>query len=256
MHKGVEQHHSKQAAATGAPLEGDSIVRLERVPNSAGVPTALFPTSHDCSESPSAKSQKPNSWHLEFLHPAGRKPACCERKTLSRESATLPDPEKPRPVRVANGPMVKTLLKLSPNTQSELKDLQSKWFKLTQMFVLIATNSGLRVGEQKQLRYENVRVEEHKDKEGNTVKLARIELRADTSKVRKARALLCRNGQYFERLKMSLGERTGKSLVFSIDGKREVNLKTLSKYFKTMLEAAEIEDAAGRGIVLYSSGNL
>ena len=51
---------------------------------------------------------------------------------------------------------------------------------------------------------------------------------------------------------MSLGERTGKSLVFSIDGKREVNLKTLSKYFKTMLEAAEIEDVAGRGIVLYS----
>ena len=43
-----------------------------------------------------------------------------------------------------------------------------------------------------------------------------------------------------------------KSLVFSIDGKREVNLRTLSKYFKTMLEAAEIEDVADRGIVLYS----
>ena len=71
----------------------------------------------------------------------------------------------------------------------------------------------------------NVRVEEHKDKEGNTVKLARINVRAATSKVRKARTLLCRNGQYFERLKMSLGERTDKSLVFSIDGKREVNLK-------------------------------
>ena len=148
--------------------------------------------------------------------------------------------------------LIRTMRKLSPNTNNELKDLQSKWFKLTQMFVLIATNSGLRVGEQKQLRWEDVRVEEHKDKEGNTVKLARINVRAATSKVRKARTLLCRNGQYFERLKMSLGERTGKSLVFSIDGKREVNLKTLSKYFKTMLEAAEIEDAAGRGIVLYS----
>ena len=60
------------------------------------------------------------------------------------------------------------------------------------------------------------------------------------------------NGQYFERLKTSLGERDGKNLVFSIDGKREVNLKTLNKYFKTMLEAAEVEDVAGRGIVLYS----
>ncbi len=148
--------------------------------------------------------------------------------------------------------LIRTMRKLSPNTNNELKDLQSKWFKLTQMFVLIATNSGLRVGEQKQLRWEDVRVEEHKDKEGNTVKLARINVRAATSKVRKARTLLCRNGQYFERLKMSLGERTGKSLVFSIDGKREVNLRTLSKYFKTMLEAAGIEDVAGRGIVLYS----
>ena len=63
---------------------------------------------------------------------------------------------------------------------------------------------------------------------------------------------MCRNGQYFERLKTSFGERSGKSLVFSIDGKREVNLKTLSKYFKTMLEGADIEDLASRGIVLYS----
>ena len=84
--------------------------------------------------------------------------------------------------------------KLSPNTHNELKDLQSKWFKLTQIFVLIATNSGLRVGEQKQLRWEDVRVEEHKEKEGNTVKLARINVRAVTSKVRRGRTLLCRNG--------------------------------------------------------------
>ena len=77
-------------------------------------------------------------------------------------------------------------------------------------------------------------------------------MRAATSKLRRGRTLLCRNGQYFERLKTGLGERSGKSLVFCIDGKLEVNLRMLNKYFKTMLEAAEIEDAAGRGIVLYS----
>ena len=95
------------------------------------------------------------------------------------------------------------------------------------MFVLIATNSGLRVGEQKQLRWEDVRVEEHKDKEGNTVKLARINVRAATSKVCRGRTLLCRNGQYFKKLKTGLGERSGKSFVFCIDGKREVNLGCL-----------------------------
>ncbi len=45
-----------------------------------------------------------------------------------------------------------------------------------------------------------------------------------------------------------MGERTGKSLVFSIDGKREVNLRMLGKYFKTILEAGKIEDVAGKGV--------
>ena len=61
MHKADELHHSKQAVVTGAPLEGDSILRLERFPNSAGVPTALLPTSQNYSESPLAKFQKPYS---------------------------------------------------------------------------------------------------------------------------------------------------------------------------------------------------
>ena len=68
------------------------------------------------------------------------------------------------------------------------------------MFVLITKNSGLRVGEQKQLRWEDVQVEEDKDKEGNTVKLARIGVRAATSRVRKGRTLLCRDEQYFKRI--------------------------------------------------------
>ena len=92
------------------------------------------------------------------------------------------------------------------------------------MLVLIATNSGLKVGEQNQLRWEDVRVEKYKDKEGSTLKLARINVCAATSKVCRGRTLLCRNGQYFKKLKTGLGERSGKSFVFCIDGKREVNL--------------------------------
>ena len=80
---------------------------------------------------------------------------------------------------------------------------------------------------------------EHKDKEGNTVKLARVIIRATTSGVCRGKTLLCRNGQYFQRLKTSLVERSGKSLVLGLMGS-EVNLKMLSKYFKTLLKAAEI----------------
>ena len=92
----------------------------------------------------------------------------------------------------------------------------------------------------------------HKDKEGNTVKLARIRVRAATSKVRKERTLLCRNGQYFERIEAIFGKRNAEDLIFSLDGKRIMNLQKLNKYFREMLEAAEIKDVVERGIVLYS----
>ena len=103
------------------------------------------------------------------------------------------------------------------------------WRKLTQMFVLVATNSGLRVGEQKQLRWKDVQIEMHKDKDGNTVKLARIVVRAATSKVRKGRTLLCRNGQYFERIEEIFGKRSAEDLIFSLDRKRIINLQKLNK---------------------------
>ena len=102
------------------------------------------------------------------------------------------------------------------------------------------------------MRWKDIRVEMHKDKDGNIVKLARIGVRAATSKVRKSRTLLCRNGQYFERIQELFGKRDEEDLIFSIDGKRTINLKTLNKYFRAMLEAAEIRDVVGRGIVLYS----
>ena len=147
--------------------------------------------------------------------------------------------------------LIKAMRKLCSEKNCKNED-ELTWRKLTQMFVLVATNSGLRVGEQKQLRWKDVQVEMHKDKDGNTVKLARIVVRAATSKVRKGRTLLCRNGQYFERIQEIFGKRSAEDLVFSIDGKRIINLKTLNKYFRAMLKAAEIRDVVGRGIVLYS----
>ena len=69
--------------------------------------------------------------------------------------------------------LIKTMRKLCSEKNCK-NEVELTWRKLTQMFVLVATNSGLRVEEQKQLRWKDIRVEMHKDKDGNTIKLARI----------------------------------------------------------------------------------
>ena len=123
--------------------------------------------------------------------------------------------------------------------------------KIIRYFVLIAANSGLRVGEQRQLRWSDVKIEEHKVR-GEVTKLARIHVRAETSKVRTSRIFLCRNGQYFERLREIAGQGTVGALIFSVDGETELTKRGLLYHFKKMLTLAEIKDWKERGIVPYS----
>jgi len=89
---------------------------------------------------------------------------------------------------------------------------------IVRYYILIAANSGLRVGEQRQLRWSDINIERVKTK-GKERTLARIRVRAETSKVRKSRELLCREGQYFERLKEATKHDDKDALLFSVDGK-------------------------------------
>ena len=83
---------------------------------------------------------------------------------------------------------------------NKLDDAELRVRKIVQHYVLVAANSGLRVGEQRQLRWSDVQLERH-SANGSEQTLARIHVRAETSKVRTSRTFLCRNGQYFERLR-------------------------------------------------------
>jgi len=89
--------------------------------------------------------------------------------------------------------------------------------EIVRYYVLVAANSGLRVGEQRQLRWNDVTVE-NRTVGGEEHILARINVRAQTSKVRKSRVFLCRGGEYFTRLRALTKPDTHSSLVFSIDG--------------------------------------
>ena len=114
-----------------------------------------------------------------------------------------------------------------PNT-TRLDDAELTVRKIVQHYVLIAANSGLRVGEQRQLRWSDVQIEQHKVN-GEEQKLARIHVRAETSKVRTSRTFLCRNGQYFERLREISKPKIADELVFTI-GWRKPNHASVRCY--------------------------
>jgi site-specific recombinase XerD len=124
--------------------------------------------------------------------------------------------------------------------------------QLVQHYVLIAATSGLRVGEQLQLRWSDVEIETHRDKQAKPIQLARIHVRAKTSKVRRSRIFLCRSAEYFAAWRRLVGHQSSDALVFSIDGRSAITKRALLYHFKRMVESAGIRDLVTRDIVPYS----
>ena len=93
--------------------------------------------------------------------------------------------------------------------------------KFVQHFVLIANKSVFRTSELKQLKWDEVIIERHKNKIGSEIKLAWINVLAETSKARKSRTFLCRNVQYFERLAEIFENRQKEDFIFSMNGKEK-----------------------------------
>jgi integrase len=119
-------------------------------------------------------------------------------------------------------------------------------------YILIAANSGLRVGEQRQLRWSNVTKELDKDKDGIPHLYAVINVPAHISKVRKSRIFWCRGGHYFDRLKDLVKPKNDDALIFSVDGEQKISKSLLYRHFKTLMKLAKIEKYESRNIVPYS----
>ena len=66
-------------------------------------------------------------------------------------------------------------------------------------------------------RWSDVDIERRKTK-GTQRILAKIRVRAETSKVRNSRVFYCRGGEHFERLKELTQHEDSNALIFSIDG--------------------------------------
>jgi site-specific recombinase XerD len=135
--------------------------------------------------------------------------------------------------------------------KNKLDDDELRVRKIVQHYVLVAANSGLRVGEQRQLRWSDMQVETH-TVSGKEQKLARITVRAETSEVRTSRTFLCRNGQYFERLREISKPKSADELIFTVDNENELSKRTLLYHWHKLIELADIKDRETRDLVPYS----
>ncbi len=134
---------------------------------------------------------------------------------------------------------------------NKLDESEIRTRKIVQHYVLIAANSGLRVGEQRQLRWSDMQIESHKVSDVEQ-RLARIHVRAETSKVRASRTFLCRNGQYFERLREITKPKSNDDLIFSLDGETALSKRTLLYHWHNIVELAGIANRESRDLVPYS----
>lgn len=135
--------------------------------------------------------------------------------------------------------------------KNKLDDEEWLTRQMVRHYILIAANSGMRVGEQRQLCWGDVNVVQM-EKKGEKRSIAKIYIRAETSKVRKSRLVFCRGGEYFTRLKKLVGNSNAKDLVFSLDGKEQLTKRTLLYHFHAIVKLAEVENREERDLVPYS----
>ncbi len=119
-------------------------------------------------------------------------------------------------------------------------------------WILIATISGLRVGEQRQLRWSDVEVINTLTEMEEFFQLATIKVRAAISKVRTSREFMCKGGHYFRRLRKLTQPKHETDLIFSLDGKTELSKRAMLYHFNKILDLADIQDRENRDLVPYS----
>jgi integrase len=139
--------------------------------------------------------------------------------------------------------------------KKDMTDLENRARVLSGYYLLIASISGLRTGEQKQLKWKDIHFETHRVKD-EEIEMVKISVRKETSKVRKPREYYIRDMEYFHDL-FNLTTPThnkkpyADNFVFSYNGINVVSQRAVTHHFKKILEAAKI-DKGNRSLVPYS----
>ena len=121
-------------------------------------------------------------------------------------------------------------------------------------FILILSNTYMRVGEARQLKWHDIISTDYMKAEDSEYKtpLVYLKVRAETAKNRKSRDVITRGGKYFERLKARAQFTSHDDYVFTeIDSREMFSNKKLYKYWYQLMDALDI-DFKERNISYYS----
>jgi integrase len=121
---------------------------------------------------------------------------------------------------------------------------------------MVASITGLRTGEQRQLTWGDIRFETVM-KDGKGIEVVVITVRAETSKVRKRRVFYVQDDELFDNLLKVMQPRLAKQrlsecLIFSTDGKAMIKEHDILEVFGWALEKAEPKNRNLRNLVPYS----
>ncbi len=135
-------------------------------------------------------------------------------------------------------------------------------------YFLISIATGMRRGEQLQLRWSDIEwLEKNVQGAGttDTYSLVKITVRAETTKVRKTRRFVIKDWGHFDELFKLLQPRYikanknktdakafGSTLIFSTDGITQLTARLIGYHFDKIVELAEIENTQARDLVPYS----
>jgi len=141
--------------------------------------------------------------------------------------------------------------------RNKLDDKEWQARKMACYYFLVASITGLRTGEQRQLTWGDVSFSDTIAKKKDFVAIVKLKVRAETSKVRQSRSFMVRDVDLiFFDLRIFAAhhlnaQTVGSELIFSFDGKKPISERFILYHFGKIVALAGI-DVEERSVVPYS----